>query len=114
FDADGDGVQEIFSNGALYKSDGSFTWQYQANDTVWFSSVANLDSDNKPEIVVSVPATKATAQNSVFAVLEHDGSVKWEVNNLENPGGGVQAISNFLGNTATSSTNEIAKSPVYG
>ncbi|WP_412767907.1 FG-GAP repeat domain-containing protein, partial [Vibrio anguillarum] len=71
FDADGDGVQEIFSNGALYKSDGSFTWQYQANDTVWFSSVANLDSDNKPEIVVSVPATKATAQNSVFAVLEH-------------------------------------------
>ncbi|CAM3249290.1 beta-prism lectin domain-containing protein [Vibrio ordalii] len=113
FDADGDGIQEVFSNGALYKSDGSFTWQYQANDTVWFSSVANLDSDNKPEIVVSVPATKATTQNSVFAVLEHDGSVKWEVNNLENPGGGVQAISNFLGK-ATTSTNEVAKSSVYG
>ncbi|OXX27330.1 beta-prism lectin domain-containing protein [Vibrio sp. V08_P9A1T1] len=114
FDADGDGIQEVFSNGALYKSDGSFTWQYQTNDTVWFSSVANLDSDNKPEIVVSVPASKGSAQNSSFAVLEHDGSVKWEVNNLENPGGGVQAISNFLGNAATNSTNEIAKSPVYG
>ncbi len=100
-DFDGDKVQEIFMNGDLYKADGSLSWQYDKKDFAWFSSLVNLDDDEFPEVVVSVPASVATAQNSRFAVLEHDGSVKWEINSMSNPGGGVQAISNFLGKKIT-------------
>ncbi|WP_200856010.1 hypothetical protein, partial [Klebsiella pneumoniae] len=91
FDSNGDGQREVFANGTLYQNNGAYLWQYQANDTVWFSSVANLDGDDKPELVVSVPASLSTPENSEIAVLEHDGSVKWRVNNLSNPGGSVQA-----------------------
>lgn len=96
-DFNGDSRAEVFTGGALYQSNGSFDWQYQANDTVWFSSLVNLDDDKQPEVIVSVPATYNSAENSVFTVLEHDGTTKWEVTNLENSGGGVQAVSNFLG-----------------
>lgn len=114
FDSNGNGQKEVFANGALYQNNGAYLWQYQANDTVWFSSVANLDGDNNPELVVSVPASLNTAQNSEIAVLEHDGTVKWRVNNLDNPGGSVQAVSHFLG-TQTESVGQIAgQSSVYG
>lgn len=114
FDSNGNGQKEVFANGALYQNNGAYLWQYQANDTVWFSSVANLDGDNSPELVVSVPASLNTAQNSEIAVLEHDGTVKWRVNNLDNPGGSVQAVSHFLG-TQTESVGQIAgQSSVYG
>ncbi|WP_200856317.1 beta-prism lectin domain-containing protein, partial [Klebsiella pneumoniae] len=93
---------------------GAYLWQYQANDTVWFSSVANLDGDDKPELVVSVPASLSTPENSEIAVLEHDGSVKWRVNNLSNPGGSVQAVSSFLGKPSSSATTVDAQSAVYG
>ncbi len=114
FDSNGNGQKEVFANGALYQNNGAYLWQYQANDTVWFSSVANLDGDNSPELVVSVPASLNTAQNSEIAVLEHDGTIKWRVNNLDNPGGSVQAVSHFLG-TQTESVGQIAgQSSVYG
>lgn len=114
FDSNGNGQKEVFANGALYQNNGAYLWQYQANDTVWFSSVANLDGDNSPELVVSVPASLNTAQNSEIAVLEHDGTVKWRVNNLDNPGGSVQAVSHFLG-TQTESVGQIdGQSSVYG
>ncbi|KQA19258.1 beta-prism lectin domain-containing protein [Vibrio metoecus] len=114
FDSNGNGQKEVFANGALYQNNGAYLWQYQTNDTVWFSSVANLDGDNNPELVVSVPASLNTAQNSEIAVLEHDGTVKWRVNNLDNPGGSVQAVSHFLG-TQTESVGQIAgQSSVYG
>ncbi|ENM5786837.1 VCBS repeat-containing protein [Vibrio metoecus] len=114
FDSNGNGQKEVFANGALYQNNGAYLWQYQANDTVWFSSVANLDGDNNPELVVSVPASLNTAQNSEIAVLEHDGTVKWRVNNLDNPGGSVQAVSSFLG-TQTESVSQIdGQSSVYG
>ncbi|KQA99654.1 hemolysin [Vibrio metoecus] len=114
FDSNGNRQKEVFANGALYQNNGAYLWQYQANDTVWFSSVANLDGDNNPELVVSVPASLNTAQNSEIAVLEHDGTVKWRVNNLDNPGGSVQAVSSFLG-TQTESVSQIdGQSSVYG
>ncbi len=96
-DIDSDGEQEVFAAKTMFDTDGSALWTYQSNDRVWFSSVANLDDDAQPELVVSTPATYATAQNSSFSVLEHDGTTKWTVTNISNPGGGVQAISNFLG-----------------
>lgn len=94
-DVDGDQQQEVFSGGTLFQNNGAINWQYQANDAVWFSSLVNLDNDAEPEIVASVPATFATGDNARFAVLEHDGTIKWEINNTANPGGGVQAVSNF-------------------
>ncbi|WP_217527452.1 beta-prism lectin domain-containing protein [Vibrio cholerae] len=114
FDSNGDGQREVFANGTLYQNNGAYLWQYQANDTVWFSSVANLDGDDKPELVVSVPASLSTPENSEIAVLEHDGSVKWRVNNLSNPGGSVQAVSSFLGKPSSSATTVDAQSAVYG
>ncbi|KHT50123.1 beta-prism lectin domain-containing protein [Vibrio sinaloensis] len=96
-DVDNDGQEEVFAAKSIFDTDGSSLWTYQSNDRVWFSSVANLDIDNAPEIIVSTPANRSDAQNSSFAVLEHDGTTKWSVTNLNNPGGGVQAVSNFLG-----------------
>jgi len=95
FDADDNGNQETFAGGGLYDSNGVKLWQYGAPESMWFSAVANLDDDLDPEIVVSNPSTNL--EDSVFAVLEHNGNVKWEVTNPDNLGGGVQAISTFLG-----------------
>ncbi|EGQ9851616.1 hemolysin [Vibrio cholerae] len=111
-DVDGDQQQEVFSGGTLFQNNGAINWQYQANDAVWFSSLVNLDNDAEPEIVASVPATFATGDNARFAVLEHDGTIKWEINNTANPGGGVQAVSNFLGKAQAVETSEFSK--VYG
>ncbi|MFP3454622.1 hypothetical protein R0K30_23770, partial [Bacillus sp. SIMBA_154] len=63
-----------------------------APGNMWFSAVANLDDDLNPEIVISNPIG-----DSVLAVLEHDGNVKWQINTTTNSGGGAQAVSNFLG-----------------
>lgn len=114
FDSNGDGQREVFANGTLYQNNGAYLWQYQADDTAWFSSVANLDADNQPELVISVPASLSTAEKSEIAVLEHDGSVKWQVNNPSNPGGSVQAVSSFLGAKASSTSNVDGQSAVYG
>ena len=95
FDADNNGTQEVLSGGGLYDSNGVQLWQYGAPGSIWFSSVVNLDDDLEPEIVISNPSNNAS--ESVFAVLEHDGNVKWELTNPNNLGGGAQAVSNFLG-----------------
>ncbi|MAD77143.1 MAG: hemolysin [Rheinheimera sp.] len=95
FDADNNGTQEVLSGGGLYDSNGVQLWQYGAPGSMWFSSVVNLDDDLEPEIVISNPSNNAS--ESVFAVLEHDGNVKWELTNPNNLGGGTQAVSNFLG-----------------
>jgi len=95
FDADNNGTQEVLSGGGLYDSNGVQLWQYGAPGSMWFSSVVNLDDDLEPEIVISNPSNNAS--ESVFAVLEHDGNVKWELTNPNNLGGGAQAVSNFLG-----------------
>lgn len=113
-DSNGDGQREVFANGTLYSNSGAYQWQYQTNDTAWFSSVANLDGDDQPELVVSVPASLSTPENSEMAVLEHDGSLKWRVNNVNNPGGSVQAVSSFLGSKTGSASNVDAQSGVYG
>lgn len=97
FDYDSDGKQEVFADQTLFDRNGGAIWSYQAQNKVWFSSVANLDNDVKPELIISSPASLSSAENSFISVLEHDGSVKWSVNNTSNPGGGVQAVSNFLG-----------------
>jgi len=95
FDADDNDNQETFAGGGLYDSNGVKLWQYGAPESMWFSAVANIDDDLDPEILVSNPSTNL--EDSVFAVLEHNGNVKWEVTNPDNLGGGVQAISTFLG-----------------
>jgi len=110
-DFDGDNRQEVFADGTLFQSSGAVDWQYTAADKVWFSSLVNLDSDKNPELVVSVPASYSSAQNSSLAVLEHDGSTKWEITNENNPGGGVQAVSSFLAAYSESVTQQ---SEVFG
>ncbi|WP_350608020.1 choice-of-anchor A family protein [Pseudoalteromonas sp. MER144-MNA-CIBAN-0113] len=92
FDSNGNGNQEILTGGGLYDADGVKLWQFSAPGNMLFSAVANLDDDLNPEIVISNPIG-----DSVLAVLEHDGNVKWQINNTTNPGGGAQAVSNFLG-----------------
>ncbi|KYL33920.1 MULTISPECIES: choice-of-anchor A family protein [Pseudoalteromonas] len=92
FDSNGNGNQEILTGGGLYDADGAKLWQFGAPGNMWFSAVANLDDDLNPEIVISNPIG-----DSVLAVLEHDGNVKWQINTTTNAGGGAQAVSNFLG-----------------
>ena len=94
FDADGDGIQNILAGGTLYDAFGNKLWSYEGHDTAWFSSIANLDQDPQPEIVVSIPGLFATSHS--IAVLEHDGSVKWEKRNILANGGGAQAVGAFL------------------
>ncbi|MDD9174997.1 choice-of-anchor A family protein [Aliivibrio sp. S2TY2] len=94
FDSDGDGIQNILVNGTLYDAFGNAIWSYAGHDTVWFSSIANLDQDPQPEVVISIPGSSSTSHT--LAVLEHDGTVKWEKLNIEGNGGGAQAIGSFL------------------
>ncbi|EWS97300.1 hemolysin [Pseudoalteromonas sp. SCSIO_11900] len=94
FDSNNDGVQEVFGKGELIDKDGTVLWSYVGDDLSWFSSVADIDNDEQPEIILSIPST---SDKSSIVVLEQNGNVKWQVNNPANPGGGAQAISNFLG-----------------
>ncbi|MDN3489411.1 choice-of-anchor A family protein [Pseudoalteromonas sp. APC 3694] len=95
FDSNNNGNQEIFVDGGLHDSNGAQLWQYGQPDTMLFSAVANLDDDLEPEIVVSNPSSNPN--EGQLTVLEHNGNVKWQVTNPTNLGGGVQAVSNFLG-----------------
>jgi len=110
-DTDGDGVQEVFADTSLFNANGAEIWTHPTPYRAWFSSVANLDEDASPELIVSIPRTSRDPDKSSFSVLEHDGSVKWSVTNVSNPGGGVQAVSNFLGK---SSTVRLSQSETYG
>ena len=93
-DINDDGIQETLAGGSLHDVNGVLLWQYNSSSSIWFSSVANLDNDLEPEIVISNPSRFG----GILAVLEHNGNVKWQVENELNPGGGVQAISKFLEN----------------
>jgi len=95
FDSNNNGNQEIFVDGGLHDSYGTQLWQYGEPDTMLFSAVANLDDDLEPEIIVSNPSSNPNGAQ--LTVLEHNGNVKWQVTNPANLGGGVQAVSNFLG-----------------
>jgi len=97
FDSNNDDVQEILSRGQLLDSNGANLWSYTGENDVWFSSVADIDSDGKPEIVLSIPSGSSTPEKSRIVALEANGNVKWEVDTASSPGGGAQAISNFLG-----------------
>ncbi len=97
FDANNDGVQEVLARGKLYDVNGVELWSYVGEKDVWFSSVADIDNDGQPEVILSIPAWNTSPEKSRLVALESNGNVKWEVNNEANPGGGVQAISNFLG-----------------
>ncbi|MDD9156057.1 choice-of-anchor A family protein [Aliivibrio sp. S4TY2] len=94
FDADDDNIQNFFANGSLYDANGNILWSYKGHDVAWFSSIANLDQDLQPEIIISIPGTSSTSHT--LAALEHDGSVKWEKQNLPGHGGGSQAVGAFL------------------
>ena len=98
FDHDLDGEQEVFNGGKLYTNDGVELWSSNSSGLSIFASVANLDGDNDPEVVVST-ASKYPNLNSL-SVIEHDGNVKWQINNINNLGGGVQAISNFFSSSS--------------
>jgi choice-of-anchor A domain-containing protein len=95
FDANNNGNQEMLTGGGLYDVNGAQLWQYGEPGAMWFTSVANLDDDLNPEIIISNP--QGVSSGSVFAVLEHNGNVKWQVTNPANVGGGAQAVSTFLG-----------------
>ena len=99
FDSNNDGIQEVFTKGELLDENGAVLWSYEGENDVWFSSVADIDDDKKPEIILSIPSGTLSQEKSRIVVLEHNGNVKWEVNTEANSGGGAQAISNFLGST---------------
>ncbi|MBH0060459.1 choice-of-anchor A family protein [Pseudoalteromonas sp. NZS71] len=99
FDSNNDGIQEVFTNGELLDENGAVLWSYKGENDVWFSSVADIDDDKEPEIILSIPSGTLSQEKSRVVVLEHNGNVKWEVNTEANSGGGAQAISNFLGST---------------
>ena len=94
FDYNDDGEQEVFGKGELIDKDGTVLWSYVGDALSWFSSVADIDNDMQPEVILSIPST---SDKSRIVVLERNGNVKWQVNNPDNPGGGAQAVSNFLG-----------------
>ncbi|MGR5318938.1 choice-of-anchor A family protein [Vibrio sp. DNB22_19_1] len=94
FDADGDGINDFLAGGTLYDASGNAIWSYEGHDVAWFSSIVNLDQDPQPEVVVSIPGLFATSHS--LAVLEHDGTVKWEKRNISAHGGGGQAVGAFL------------------
>ena len=96
FDSNNDDVQEILSRGQLLDSNGANLWSYTGESSVWFSSIADLDNDQKPEIILSIPSGPTSSTSRIVA-LEDDGNVKWEVDTVLSPGGGAQAVSNFLG-----------------
>lgn len=56
---------------------------------VWFFLLVNLDNDVEFEIVVFVFVIFVIGDNVCFVVLEYDGIIKWEINNIVNFGGGV-------------------------
>ncbi|WP_394185454.1 choice-of-anchor A family protein [Pseudoalteromonas tetraodonis] len=97
FDSNNDGVQEILSRGQLLDQNGAMLWSYSGQSAAWFSSIADIDNDGQPEVVLSIPSGSSTPENSRIVALEANGNVKWEVNTESNSGGGAQAISNFLG-----------------
>ncbi|WP_325892091.1 choice-of-anchor A family protein [Grimontia sp. NTOU-MAR1] len=97
-DVDLDGSMEVFANASLYNQFGDIIWSDTSkHDFFWFSAVANLDSDPEPEFVTSIPG-KDSSSYQLLAVYEHDGELKWQVEDQSKQGGGVQAISSFLGN----------------
>jgi choice-of-anchor A domain-containing protein len=97
FDSNSDGVQEVLSSGQLNDVYGAELWRYVGEDKIWFSSIADIDGDQQPEVILSIPATSATANKSKLVALEANGNVKWELDNSVNGGSGAQSISNFLG-----------------
>ncbi len=97
FDSNNNGNQEIFSRGEMLDQYGAVLWSYIGDSIVWFSSVADIDNDGQPEVILSIPSSPSTPENSRIVALEANGNVKWEVNTESHPGGGAQAISNFLG-----------------
>lgn len=97
FDSNDNGLQEVFVGGKLYDVNGAELWSYNGENDVWFSSIADIDSDGQPEIVLSIPSGSSSPEKSRIVALEANGNVKWEVNTDANSGGGAQAVSNFLG-----------------
>ena len=97
FDSNNDGVQEILARGQLLDENGAMLWSYTEQSAVWFSSIADIDNDGQPEVVLSIPSGSSTPEKSRIVALEANGNVKWVVNTEANSGGGAQAISNFLG-----------------
>lgn len=97
FDSNNDGAQEVLTRGKLHDLHGVELWDYIGENDVWFSSIADIDNDAQPEIILSIPSGASTPEKSRIVALEANGNVKWEVNTEANPGGGAQAISNFLG-----------------
>ncbi|MBN1500097.1 MAG: hypothetical protein JW982_08080 [Spirochaetes bacterium] len=92
-DLDLDGIPEIISGNTAYRNNGSIYWQ-ASTITAPTSSIADMDSDNYPEIIISERYTGATR---VYC-LEHTGQIKWGPVNLPSGGtstsGDIPLISN--------------------
>lgn len=97
FDSNNDGVQEVLARGQLHDINGAVLWSYTGENPVWFSSVADIDNDKKPEVILSIPSAVLSPEKSRIVALEHNGNIKWVVELEATHGGGAQAISNFLG-----------------
>jgi choice-of-anchor A domain-containing protein len=98
FDSNNDGTQEVFARGQLHDNNGAVLWEYGQESELWFSSIADIDSDGQPEVILTVPYAISSTDKSRIVALEANGNVKWEVETeTANRGSGAQAVSNFLG-----------------
>jgi choice-of-anchor A domain-containing protein len=95
FDSNGNGKQEVLSDGMLKDRLGQLLWEFESDKMAWFSSIGNFDADAHPEIIISIPGSFSTEHS--IALLEHNGNVKWRKDGIRSHGGGTQSVSNFLG-----------------
>ena len=89
-DVDGDGVQELVADNAVYEPDGTALWANPGGPT-GFPAIADFDLDGDPEVIV--------AGNGVVYLLDAlDGSVIWGPTDLVNGGvGGPPTIADYDG-----------------
>ena len=70
FDSNNDGAQEVLTRGKLHDLYGIEFWDYIGESDVWFSSIADIDSDGQPEIILSIPSGASTPEKSRIVALD--------------------------------------------
>ncbi len=71
-DLDMDGIPEIISGYTAYRNTGAAYWEMPGLNSA-FSSIANLDDDEYPEVIM----TSSNGTNTCVYCLEYNGVVKW-------------------------------------
>ncbi|MCA9592977.1 MAG: VCBS repeat-containing protein [Myxococcales bacterium] len=89
-DLDEDGKLELVAGNAAYEKDGSMLWQAPSGVPNGFNAVADLDGDQKPEVVVS-------SGGKVWVLEGADGKVELGPVTLPGTGSGPPTVADFDG-----------------